>query len=326
MSLTPDQITMRRQGLTASDIVALSGTVPFKKAKTVYDVWLDKCHPDRVKPTEVTEAMELGHEAEPIIVRRVAKKRNLSVVYPHDTVRHPDIDWAMCTPDALIVNGAAHKASVVTVPIAAMPDSVVAADGLIECKLVGLHSARWWGDLDDEASETDGPPDYVYTQVVWQLFVKQLPYCIVAAMIGTEFRTYRVPFDESAQEYAQALVEIGAKFRCDHVLTERPPPIDGSESSRELLAALFQKSNGVQIKADAESEDAARVYFDAGRRIKEAKELQNKAKTVLMAKIQGNYGVRGDGWRCLWREQDGYHVDGYDVEPMRKFDLRAVKG
>jgi putative phage-type endonuclease len=325
VSLTPEQIAMRRQGLTASDIVALSGTVPFKKAKTVYDVWLDKCHPDRVKPTEVTEAMELGHEAEPIIVRRVAKKRNLSVVYPQTTVRHPDIEWAMCTPDALIVNGAVHRGCYVSEPTAAPPNSMVAEEGLIECKLVGLHSARWWGEFDDEESETDGPPDFVYTQVVWQMFVKQLPYCVVAAMIGTEFRTYRIPFDASAKEYAEALVEMAAKFRRDHVLTDRPPPIDGSASSRELLAALFQKTNGVQIKADEESEDAARVYFNAGRQIKAAKELQDKAKTVLMAKIQGNFGIRGDGWRCNWGEQAGYHVDAYDVKPMRKFDLRAVK-
>jgi putative phage-type endonuclease len=304
VSLTPDQLALRRQGLTASDIVALSGTVPFKKRKTVYDVWLDKVHPDKVKPTEVIEAMELGHEAEPIIVARVAKKLKLSVAYPQTTVRHAKIEWAMSTPDARVV------------------DSQRCDVGLIEAKLVGLYVANHWGEAEDVEH---GPPDYVYTQVVWQMMVTGLPFCVVGAMIGTEVRTYRVEFDDAAKEYAEALVEMGAKFRADHVLTERPPPVDGSEPSRNMLAALFQKHNQVQIKADPQAEEAARAYFEAQRQVKEAKELADNAKTVLMAKIQGNYGIRGEGWRCNWAEQKGYHVEGYDVPPMRKFDLRPTK-
>lgn len=320
MSLTLDQLALRREGITASDAVALSGTVPFKKRKTVYDVWMDKVHPDKVKPTEVTEAMELGHAAEPIIVDRVAKKLGLAVVYPQRTVRHPTIEWAMCTPDAVIVSGTARP-GVMTTPMAMSPNHMVAEEGLIECKLVGLFTAEHWGDNEDIEH---GPPDFVYTQCCWQAMVKQLPYVIVGAMIGTEIRTYRVEYDAGAREYAEALVEIGAKFRKDHVLTGRPPPVDGSEQSREMLAALFRKSNGARVQAPLEAEMHARVYFEARKRKAEAEEQMAVAKTMLLDKIRDNECLVGDGWQCAWREQKAHDVT-YHVDAHRAFDLRALK-
>ena len=319
VSLTKEQLALRRLGLTASDMVALSGTVPFRKRKTVYDVYLDKVHPDKVQPTEITEAMELGHEAEPLIVARVAKKLKLAVAYPQTTVRHAKIEWAMATPDAKAVDSTEYAGRMMTAPAY----DIVHDTGLIEAKLVGLYVADCWGDTKDIEN---GPPDYVFTQCVWQMFVTAMPFCIVGAMIGTEIRTYRIEYDASASEYAEALVEIGAKFRADHILTGRPPPVDGSESSREMLAALFRKSNGVYLKADETAEEAARLYFDAKRRAKAAEQDADNAKTVLLARISENEGLKGDGWKCAWREQKAYDVPGYHVDAMRKFDLRPVKG
>jgi len=315
VSLTKAQLELRRQGLTSSDIVTLSGTVPFKKAKTVFDVYLDKVEPEAVKPTEVTEAMELGHEAEPIIVTRAARKRGLGIVYPHTTVRHPSIEWAMSTPDAVIVASHGNCLGIV-------PPGIGKEEGLVEAKLVGIHVADHWGEDGDIEH---GPPDYVFTQAVWQMFVKQLGYCIVAAMIGTEFRTYRIEYDESAQDYARALVEIGERFLVDHVRPRRPPPVDGSEASRRMLAGLFRRDNGIVLKADADDETAARAYFNGKKQRDEGQHIMDNAKTALMAKIGDAYQLSGDGWRANWGSQAGYHVPAYDVEPMRKFDLREKK-
>jgi putative phage-type endonuclease len=320
MSLSPEQLAMRRTGLTASDIVVLSGTVPFKKTKTVYDVFLDKVHPDKVAPTEVTEAMELGHEVEPAIVAHVARKKNLCVVYPHTTVRHKEIEWALATPDALIATSTDRVGIQQSTNTILQEQAVLS--GLVEAKLVGLHVADCWGETEDVEH---GPPDYVYTQVVWQLFVTGYRYCIVAAMIGTEFRMYHVNFDASAQEYAAALVDVGEKFLVDHVRPQRPPPVDGSQSSREMLATLFRKSSGVTLKADQSDEEAARAYFKGKKVRDDGQWLMDGAKTALMAKIQDNYGLRGDGWTATWGEQNGYHVEAYDVAAMRKFSLRPRK-
>jgi predicted phage-related endonuclease len=141
-------------------------------------------------------------------------------------------------------------------------------------------------------------------------------------MIGTEVRTYRIEFDDAAKEYALALVEIGEKFLVDHIRPQRPPPVDGSDASRSMLAALFSKSNEVMLKADPDDEQAAHAYAEGKKQVKAGELLMDQAKTALMAKIQDNYGVRGDGWAATWGEQKGYHVDGYDVAPMRKFGLR----
>jgi predicted phage-related endonuclease len=276
---------------------------------------MDKVFPELVKPTEVTEAMELGHAAEPIIVERVARKRGLAVSYPHATVRHPEIEWAMATPDAMIVNAPGV--------VGLLPENTKHEPlGLVETKLVGTHVAPHWGETYEEG---EGPPDHVYVQAIWQLFVKQLPYCVVGAMIGTEIRTYRIDFDSGAQEYAEVLVEMGEKFLTDHVRPRREPPMDGSQSNRDMLSSLFKKSSGVYLKADAEAEQAARAYFDAKRDRDAAVERMDAAKTALMDKIRGDHGIQGDGWRALWSEQKGYTVPAYEVTPMRKFDLRPVK-
>lgn len=322
MSLSPEQLAMRRTGLTASDIVVLSGTVPYKKARTVYDLYLDKVRPELVRPTEVTEAMELGHEVEPAIVARAARKLGVAVVYPQTTVRHESIEWAMATPDALIVG---NTDRVGLVPMRLVEKESMFEVGLIEAKLVGLHAAPWW-DVSYEEADGAGPPDYVFTQAVWQAFVKRLPYVVVAAMIGTEFRLHRIEFDSAAQEYAGALVEVGEKFLVDHVRPKRPPPVDGSASSREMLSALFRRPNQITLKADDEAEQMARAYFAGKRQREEGEQLMDQAKTAMMARMQENYGLKGDGWSAVWGEQKGYHVEAYDVAPMRKFGIRPVKG
>jgi putative phage-type endonuclease len=307
VSLTPEQIILRRQGLTASDIVVISGTVPFKKARTLFDLYVDKVCPEQAVPTETTEAMDLGHEAEPMIVARVARKRNLSIVYPQTTVRHPKIEWAMATPDALVVDDSSGP----------IHDPV--PTGLIEAKLVGIHMVDSW-DRGDEGVE--GPPDYVFTQVTWQLFVKGLKRCYVAAMIGTEFRIYDVAYDE---DYAMALVELGERFLVDHIRPKRPPAADGSESARRMLASVFPRSNGNLLDADTEAECAAKMYFEGSALVKEGERLKDDAKALLMEKIGESDGIKGHGFRCFWKNRDGYHVPAYTVDPGRKFDLRPSR-
>ena len=64
MTLSREQLLLRKQGLTASDMVVLAHVVPFKKARTVYDLYIDKTTEQPVQ-SEATDAIELGHEAEP---------------------------------------------------------------------------------------------------------------------------------------------------------------------------------------------------------------------------------------------------------------------
>lgn len=317
MGLSKEQLALRRTGLTASDMVTLSRTVPFKMAKTPYDVFMDKVHPEKVKETEVTEAMELGHEVEPVIVARAARKLGLAVLYPTTTVTDPDVPWKICTPDAIVVRAeAAPRPGVIDVEdLRQLYELEASASGLIEAKFVGLHMAPYW---EDEL------PEYVYVQCVWQCHVKRQPFVVVAAMIGTMFKTYRVEYDEGAQELAGALTDVGEKFLVDHVRPGHPPPVDGSESSRRMLAGLFPKNNGVMLKADDGDEEIAAHYFRGKKMVDDGERMKDEAKTAFMAKIQSADGVRGDGWRALWKEQAPYHVDGYDVDAMRKFDLREV--
>ena len=199
--LTDADIALRRTGLTASDMVALSGTVRFKRARTVHDVWLDKCHPELAPRTEISEAMELGNAAEPLIVAQTAHKLHMAVDYPQRSRRHREVPWKICTPDGIVVSNTEH----VGVVQSNLSHEHMTEEGLLEAKLVGLHMAPYW----DAAHENDeGPPEYVYVQVCWGMHVLELPYAIVAAMIGTQIRTYRVEFGDGERELCDALTAL----------------------------------------------------------------------------------------------------------------------
>lgn len=321
MPLTSEDIALRRTGLSSSDIVALSGTVKFKKARTAYDVFLDKCYPELVTPSEATEGMEMGHEHEPLIIARAARKLGVLVSYPHRTKQHPTAPWKMCTPDSLIVDlpdeTYAPVAPGVTMPFAG--DRVV---GLMEAKLVGLHMAPYW----DEAYEADeGVPEYVYVQVVWNLGTLGLTRAVVAAMLGTQIRTFDIQYGSGEQDLYEALSEIGEKFLVDHVRPKKAPPVDGSESSRHMLGTLYRKPNGIVLKADVDDEQTAVEYFTAKRARDDWDKALHHAQAKLMAKVGNHDGISGDGWTCAWHERASYDVEQYHVKTGRVFAMKEKK-
>jgi predicted phage-related endonuclease len=294
--LTDEQIAIRRTGITATDVVVLAGLSPHKSS-SAHTVWAEKRGLE-VQPLR-GDRLALGHELEPIILRRLAARRDLTLL-KGGTVRSRLWATHIATPDAFHTPRGTSQA-------------------VAEAKAVGFGFASNWGEDDTEV------PDHVFAQVQWQMHVCALDLAYVGALIGTEVRTYVVPLD---LETVGALVETADQFWTDHVKTGKPPAIDGSEGAGRMLRGLFPRQRGPTVKASADAETAARRYFGAKQDVDEAGARVEEARQLLMVACGEAEGLKGDGWRLLWKHVEAREVTPkpYTLAASRRFDMRKVAG
>jgi predicted phage-related endonuclease len=299
MSLTDHQLSVRRSGVTATDMRALTGLDPY--GRTPHDVFVSKVLGDG--PFKESEAMSLGNELEPIVIRRLAQKigRHPLRLDPNTlTRRHPDHPTHIATPDVFFAESAVHD-----------PDSIG------QVKVVGGHGWYEWG------ADGDALPDWVVVQCAWELHVTGMPVEHIGALCGTEVRTYAIQPDTDLEG---SLVEAADKFWTDHVEPRKPPAVDGSEGSGRMVRRLFPRDTGPIIQANAEAEGLARQYFELSRDIKGRTGQLENVKQLLALACGPASGLTGDGWRLrlAWREPS--EVKGFTRDGYRHFDLRPTKG
>jgi predicted phage-related endonuclease len=303
VSLTERQLAIRKTGITATDVRVLSGLDPY--GRTPHDVWRSKVLGE--EDFEETEAIELGMALEPIVIPRLAKKVGYHVLRldPEKlTMCHPRVAHHIATPDALLARSAFHD-----------PEATA------QIKVCGLHTAGAWGRVDEGA---DAVPDHVLVQVAWEQYVAMQPVSFVGALIGTEVRAYRVELTSDVAELVEVLRDVADRFWSDHVLTKRPPSIDGSEGSARMLKSMFPRAKGPMVRASEDAESAAAMYFAATVEVAAAKQRKETAQQLLIAACGEAEGIAGNGWRLRYAMRKPYHVDAHDVAEGRRFDLRTT--
>jgi hypothetical protein len=309
MALTPEQIAFRRTGVTATDIRVLSGLDPY--GRTPHDVWSSKIL--GVEDYVSTEATELGELLEPIIIPRLAAKVGMHVLqYRPDwlTGRHATIATHIATPDALLAPDDFH-------------DPLQAATAQV--KVCGVHAMGAWGPAANDVTDAEAIPDFVLVQDVWEMHVRGLRLSFVGALIGTEVRAYRIEWTAEIDELCGALEETADRFWADHVVRRQPPPLDGSDGARRMLASLWPRNRGTMVKADSLGEAHAREYFAARSAKAEAEARQELAAQGLIALTGEADGLQGDGWRLLLKWQEPSEVAAHTRKGFRRFDLRPDK-
>ena len=300
MSLTARQLEIRLGGVTATDVVALSGMSPH--GRTAHDVYCEKL--EIAAPWVASDEAEIGEVIEPVVIRRLAKTLGLHVLRrkaDEMTIVHPEHPTRVATPDAFF-------ATTAFTPLLATG----------QVKVVGAHKFYEWGPDGEE------PPDWVSVQCTWEGHVARVPVVHVGALLGTEVRAYTVAV---AGDLLEALIEVADRFWTDHVLAQRPPPIDGSAGSGRMLKSLFPRARlGPSIPATPEAEEAARAYFAFRAQAKAADAELEGAKQALIAACGDAPGITGNGWRLLRGMRKGYTVtpEPYTVPEGRGFDLRAM--
>jgi putative phage-type endonuclease len=265
--LSAEDLARRRNTLGSSEIGTVCGVNPYA---SMHDVWMSKC---LGVETEPNEAMTLGNLIEPTIVAIWCNRYGKSTSKGRYAIG-PE-PWISATPDAYIDG----------------------EDGLVEAKLVGLRQLWMWGQGDTDATESDAIPMYYLTQCHWQMLVTGRSFVKLAALMGTEFRTYTIRANPDVQA---KLVARGRDFWHRYVVTKTPPPVDASDGAREMLKRLYPKSGADAIPADAKLQELAECLLQAREdlaRATAAKQLWENQIKSLLGEARGAFA---EDWRIRY--------------------------
>lgn len=289
IGLTEEQQELRRTGVTGSEIAAVAGLSRWSSPIDVYQRKLGL-----VPEPEQNEHMERGTFLEAGL-RRWLEHRKGYRVRQTGTLRHPDLDFVVATPD-----GAAHDIDT---------SELVAA---VEIKSPSFRTADDW---DDPTVHPDGIPVYYIPQVTWEMAVLGADVCDVAALLGGELRVYTVPYNAQLFE---VLVEKAREF-WRHVQDRTPPPVDGSGSASRWLKEQFPSHDPDMKPREATPEIIGTIYqyHDACEQLKAAEAAKQLAENMIKEWIGDAPGVEGPFGKISWKKTKDR--EGWDVKRLAAF-------
>ena len=221
-------LDVRKQGLGSSDAAAAVGLNPYQSQ---LELWLIKSGRDADLPkpdaTDESSPMYWGNILEPIVAAHYTKHTGHKVRRINAVLQHPESDksWMLANLDYVVVGA----------------DDVQ----VLECKTAGEYGARNW---------REGVPEYVQCQVQHQLAVTGKQAADVCVLIcGQEIKIHRIERDEAL---IAKLIELERRF-WHYVLTDTPPPADGSDSAGVALRYLYPYDTGNTLDFSQDKEASA---------------------------------------------------------------------
>lgn len=263
----------RRTGIGGSDAATIVGLNQYSSLYTLYN---DKL--GLIPAKEDNEAMRQGRDFEDYVSRRWMEATGKKVrrnCYMWRNDEHPFM-------------------------IADIDREVVGENAGLECKTTSAYNKA-----DLEGGEV---PLTYYVQCQHYMAVMGFDRMYLAVLVlGVGFYRFTIDRDESE---ISALIEQEQAF-WHLVETKTPPPVDGSDSTADTLAALYPAETVcgrvalsgacAALLADIE---AMKAEQDAlGRSI-------SKAKAQIQLEIGDAEGGQCDGWRVSWKAQTRNSIDG----------------
>jgi putative phage-type endonuclease len=233
--LSDEQKAARLKGIGGSDAGVVAGVSPFKSPLALY---YEKRGEAPVSDEE-TEAMEWGSLLEEPIAQKFAKVTGLKI-------RKQPLKIATKHPFML----------------ASIDRQVLGETAILECKALNAFTRiETVADL----------PDYMYCQSQHYLEVYGYERFYFAILIGGQkFAHFTINRDQSTIDM---LIEIEREF-WRRVELGDPPPVDGSDATKELAKHLWPKDNGKVI--GLASEDALATVRSLERAKKELKDAEDR--------------------------------------------------
>lgn len=278
-----DWLAVRKQGIGASDAAAAVGLNPYQSP---LELWLVKTGRDTNlpvdDPNDESSPMYWGTILEPIVAAHYTKRTGRKVRRVNSVLRHPDPDkaWMIANLDYAIPANSEVQ--------------------LLECKTAGEYGARLW---------REGVPEYIQCQVQHQLAVTGKAAADVCVLIcGQEIQIHRIERDEALIDN---LIALERRF-WDYVITDTPPPADGSESSARALQCLFPLDNGDTL--DLATDSPLCAVFDALVSTREEIGTLERVESDLKQTIQQTLGdatkaVFHSGYVTWKRSKDSHGLD-----------------
>ena len=227
-----DWLAVRKQGIGSSDAAAAVGLNPYKSQ---LELWLEKTGRDtslpKLDPQDEESPAYWGNVLEPIVAWHYSKRSGNRVRRINAVLQHPDpkLPWMLANIDREVISAEDVQ--------------------ILECKTAGINGARLW---------KEGVPEYVQLQVMHQLAVTGKQAADVAVLLGGQhLEIHRIERDESM---IARLIDLERLF-WDYVVSDTPPPADGTASAEAALRCLYPEDNG-QILDFSQHVELATTYLE----------------------------------------------------------------
>ena len=284
-----DWLAVRKQGIGSSDAAAAVGLNPYKSQ---LELWLEKTGRDSSLPkldhNDEESPAYWGNILEPIVATHYTKRSGHRVRRINAVLQHPDpkLPWMLANIDREVIG----------------TDNVQ----ILECKTAGINGARLW---------KEGVPEYVQLQVMHQLAVTGKQAADVAVLLGGQhLEIHRIERDESM---IARLIDLERLF-WDYVVSDTPPPADGTASAEAALRCLYPEDNGQTLDFSQHTELAS-SYLEL-KAIRQSIAQQETREAQLKQALQQAMGAAtraefAEGYISWKKSKDS---TGLDIEQMLK--------
>ena len=252
-------LAVRKGGIGSSDAAAAVGLNPYKSQ---LELWMEKTGRDgalpKIDPHDEESPAYWGNILEPIVASHYSKRSGNRVRRINAVLQHPDpeLPWMLANIDREIIGAADVQ--------------------ILECKTAGINGARLW---------KEGVPEYVQLQVMHQLAVTGKQAADVAVLLGGQhLEIHRIERDE---QMITRLIELERKF-WDYVVTDTPPPADGSDSADQALRCLYPADSGQVV--DFSANPALAIAYVELKSVRHSIAQQEKRESQLKQTLQQAMG------------------------------------
>lgn len=275
MTLTPEQLALRKQGLGSSDLPSVLGLSPYRSA---FELWLEKT--GRVAPFAGNKHTELGNLIEPVIGTLYERKAQPTSMERGTTVIGSE-SWMIATPDFIVTDDETR---------------------IMEAKMRSRFTMDDFGPPG-----TDQVPSDILCQVTWQQGVTGITAPADVAVLtldSRDFETWRIPFD--AGLFAM-MVETAGRWWMEHVVNGAEPVASGDEETQEYLKEKFATyKNDSTMIANEEVELLLQTLVMHLEDKAFSKMGEEQVKVLLMQVMgSGHDRIHGSAAKISWRNQAG---------------------
>ena len=282
-------LAVRKQGLGSSDAAAAVGLNPYKSQ---LELWLEKTGRDtslpKLDPQDEDSPAYWGNILEPIVAAHYSRRSGHRVRRINAVLQHPEpqLKWMLANIDHEVIGAPEVQ--------------------ILECKTAGINGARLW---------KEGVPEYVQLQVMHQLAVTGKQAADVAVLLGGQhLEVHRIERDESM---IARLIDLERLF-WDYVVSDTPPPADGTASAEAALRCLYPEDNGQTLDFSQHTELAS-TYLElkaVRQRIAQQETREAQLKQVLQQAMgEATRAEFAEGYISWKKSKDSI---GLDVEQMLK--------
>lgn len=274
MSLSPEQLEIRKKGIGGSEIAAILGLHPFAGP---LDIYLRKVEDWQSPPNS---DMDRGTYLEQGIADWYAARHCDGRKLDHGvTLVHATRPIAMATPDFF--------------------DRFEPE----QSRLVSIKAPRRAGDV---WGETGGQQvaEYAVLQLQWEDAVASsgglaiAPTSHLVALVEGDLRVYPIERDLELQAW---MLDFAEQWWARHVVARVPPPLDGSDTGTAWLKKRFARDFKPAVPAGIDGEMLLLELQSAEEKAEQAEREAETLRQRLKERIGEASGIEGAAGRITWK-------------------------